>query len=66
MPRFNVYAPIHGTKFIGSYEAATKEEAVEMAYEDREADTDVRVCHQCADKVDELNLGDYTAEPDEH
>jgi hypothetical protein len=65
MPRFNVYAPIHGTKYLGTYDAETAEEAIEKAEQDQEADTDVSVCHQCSRKVDELSLGEYTAEPDE-
>ncbi|WEG13967.1 hypothetical protein PU629_06260 [Pullulanibacillus sp. KACC 23026] len=50
MSKFNVYAVVTATKYIGEFEAETKEEAEQMAWESEDAY--VSVCHQCANEVD--------------
>lgn len=50
MPKFRVYGTVIASKYIGEFEAATKEEAEQMAWESEEAC--VSVCHQCARDVD--------------
>lgn len=60
MPRFNVYASVVGTKYLGEFEAATKEEAAEMAL--RSGAAHVSLCHQCTDECEDPECSDATAE----
>ena len=46
---WNAYATYSGTKYLGTVEAATKEEAEELA---EKIDTHISLCHQCAHQVD--------------
>ena len=47
MPRFRCYGKVCGTKYLGEFEAATREEAKELAYESEAAD--ISFCHNCED-----------------
>lgn len=49
--KWNVHGAVHASKFIGTFEADTKEEAEAMAW-DSEASC-VSVCHQCADDIED-------------
>jgi len=55
MPKYRVYGVVTGSKFLGVYEAASEEEAVEQALEGDKNYTSL--CHQCAD---EIELDDYS------
>jgi hypothetical protein len=44
MPKFSVWGVVTGTKYLGEFEAATKEEAEQMALDG----THVSICHQCS------------------
>lgn len=44
--------------YIGEYEAESPARAIEMA----EQDASVTLCHQCADKVSDLEIEDLTAD----
>ncbi|UUZ85641.1 hypothetical protein LJK88_20350 [Paenibacillus sp. P26] len=50
MPKYRVYAVVTATKYMGEFEAESKEEAEQMAWESDKAY--VSVCHQCARNVD--------------
>ncbi len=54
MPKFTAHAMYTASKYLGTFEAGTKAEALKMA--DAKDDTYVTLCHQCADDVE---LGDY-------
>lgn len=61
MPKFRVYGIVKATKYIGEFEADTKEDAERMAWNSGEAY--VSLCHQCSDEasdpeVDELIVED--------
>ncbi|MAK54693.1 MAG: hypothetical protein CML17_02380 [Pusillimonas sp.] len=63
MATFRVYGVATASKFIGEYEASTKEEAIEMAENDDGADFYGSLCHQCAS---EFEVGDiYECQADE-
>jgi hypothetical protein len=54
MPKYRVYGKVVGTKYIGEFEAATKEEAEQMAWENDEAY--VSVCHQCSRDIEDPEI----------
>ncbi|MFD2334653.1 hypothetical protein ACFSR7_35875 [Cohnella sp. GCM10020058] len=54
MPKYSVYGYIRTSKFIGEFEAATKEEAEQMAWDSDEAY--VSVCHHCARQVQDPEI----------
>jgi hypothetical protein len=60
MPKFNVWATVSGTKYLGEFEAATKEEAEEMALESDAAS--VCMCHQCSDQCEDPECTAASAE----
>lgn len=57
--KYNVYALITGSKFLGEYEADSPEEACAMA----EPNADVSICHQCAKEIDDAQIDSLQAEP---
>lgn len=59
--RWNVYGAVSATKFLGTFEAETAEEAEEMAME---ANGHVSVCHHCADEVSDPEIHKCTVEED--
>ncbi len=58
MARYSVNASVVGGMYIGEYEAESPARAIEMA----EQDASVTLCHQCADKVSDLEIEDLTAD----
>jgi hypothetical protein len=60
MPKYRVYATVRGTKFIGEFEAASKEEAIEKGLESDECYTSV--CYQCAEQVEDPEIDELFAE----
>lgn len=60
MPKFRCYAAVTGSKYLGEFEAATKEEAEEMAAESDEAYASL--CHQCARQIEDPEVVSVTAE----
>jgi hypothetical protein len=51
MPKYSVVATVSGSKYLGEFEAATAEEAVQMALESEAAQ--VCLCHQCSDQCED-------------
>jgi hypothetical protein len=51
MKKFTVVGLISASKTIGTYEAETKEEAIEMAMDDN-GNHYISLCHQCSREVD--------------
>jgi len=62
MPKYRVYGKVVGTKYIGTFEAATKEEAEQKAWDDDGAW--VSVCHQCARDVEDPEIVSMEVEED--
>ena len=52
MSKYSVIAIIDASKYVGTFEAESKEEAIENAEENAETPT---LCHQCSG---DLDLGD--------
>jgi hypothetical protein len=61
MPKFRVWAAVTGTKYLGEFEAETKEQAEEMALVSDAAS--VRLCHQCSDECEDPQCDSASAEP---
>lgn len=55
---WHVSGSVVGSTYVGEYQAATKEEAEEMAW----ADADVSLCHQCAGKISDPEVESLHAE----
>ena len=51
MPKFRISARVVGSKYIGEFEAATKEEAERMA--EKSGEIHVSLCHQCAHECED-------------
>ena len=60
MPKFNVYATVTGGKYIGEFEAETKEKAIEMAQESDNAS--VSLCHQCSPECEDPECTEFHAD----
>jgi hypothetical protein len=58
MPRYSVTGAVHGSTWIGEYDANTPEEAIELAYND----AGVSLCHECARSVSDPEVCELTAE----
>lgn len=58
MPKFLVHATVVASKYIGEYEAETKEKAIEMAWKD----ASVSVCNYCSREIDEPEIDELHAE----
>lgn len=64
MPKFDIYVPAVGTRYIGVYEAETAEAAIDLAL--AECKDGIHLCHACAKEfVDtpELDWDNPIAEP---
>jgi len=51
MPEYRVYALVRGSKYLGTVEADSKEEAEKVAW--NELDHFVGLCHQCSKEIDD-------------
>lgn len=58
MPRYSVSGAVHGSTWIGEYDASTPEEAIEHAYND----AGISLCHGCARKISDPEVCELTAE----
>lgn len=59
MPKFNVYGVVTGSKYLGEFEAANKEEAERIAI----SKSSISLCHHCSGECEDAEIGDVTAEP---
>ena len=50
--KYKVYGIMTASVLLGEYEANSKEEAEEMAENDKTADWYPTLCHQCADDIE--------------
>lgn len=50
MPKFSVYAVIDATKYVGEFEADSKEEVEELAWDN--VNHNISLCHHCSEKMD--------------
>jgi len=60
MSKYNVYAEIRGSKFVGTVEAANEEEARERGWE--LDDCYVSICHQCSNEIDDPEIEELIVE----
>lgn len=60
MPKYRVYGSVVATKYIGEFEAGTKEEAERMAWDSEECW--VSVCHQCSSDVSDPEIEEIIVE----
>ena len=58
MPRYSVTGAVHGSTWIGEYDANPPEEAIELAYND----AGISLCHECARSVSDPEVCELTAE----
>lgn len=58
MPKFAVYGSVVGTKYIGTIEVATKEEAIKKLGDD----AGVSFCHQCSSECEDPEIHEFIAE----
>lgn len=56
MTKYHISAIVQGSKFIGEFEADSKEEAIKMAWEHENAE--VNLCHQCSDDCEDANIAE--------
>lgn len=61
MTKYTVYGLYTASKKLGAYEAASKEEAIEMCDADPEASHHSGLCYQCSREI-ELNDDPYKLE----
>ena len=57
---YNVYAQVGGGKFIGTFEAKSKEDAIKQASESNESH--ISLCHQCARECEDAEITEFIAE----
>jgi len=58
--KYRVYATITGSKYIGEFEANSKEEAEEMAWKSN--DYCVSLCHQCSREMEDPEITELELE----
>jgi hypothetical protein len=61
MPKFRVYEAVHGTKYLGVFDANNKDEAIKLAT----PDASVCLCHQCDSEVEDAEIHEFIAEEEE-
>lgn len=54
MAKYAVYGAVTATKYIGTVEAETEEEAIKLGW--KHDNCYVSVCHQCADHVEDPDI----------
>ncbi|MHA6530211.1 hypothetical protein [Paenibacillus sp. BAC0078] len=60
MPKFRIYGRVIATKYIGEFEAESKEQAEEMAWKSDEAY--VSLCHQCSGEAEDPEIHELEIE----
>jgi len=58
MPEFRVYGVVTGSKYLGVFNARTKEEAKQLATPEAQ----VCHCHQCSDECEDAEIHEIIAE----
>jgi hypothetical protein len=61
MAKWSVWAKVTGTKYLGDFEAATKEDAEAMALNSDAAS--VNLCHYCTPNCEDPECVEAMAEP---
>lgn len=59
--KYTVYGKVVGTKFLGTFEAESPEEAEELALAN--GNYHISVCHQCSREVDDPEIESIIVEP---
>jgi len=59
--KFRVSVTVVGSKYLGEFEAKTKEEAIEMA----SRNAYVSLCHQCGSECEDAQMEEFHAEADD-
>lgn len=59
MPKYRVYGKVVGSKYLGEFEAPTKEDAEEMAMGEN---GHVGLCHQCSDECEDPEIVECSVE----
>jgi hypothetical protein len=59
MKRYGVYAKVIGSKYLGTFEAKSKKEAIDKALEENGS---VSLCHSCSSECEDPELSDIIAE----
>ena len=54
--KYEVYGVVRASKYLGTVEADTKEEAEEKAWSD--LDAYVSLCHQCSSEAEEAEISE--------
>lgn len=60
MKKWSVVASVVGSKFLGIFEAETKEEAEDMGIVSDAAS--INLCHQCSDECEDAEIDSVEAE----
>lgn len=61
--KYNLIGTVTGSKYLGTVEAESAEEAIEKAYK---LDTcSISLCHQCTDECEDPEITEIIAELDE-
>ena len=53
--KYKAYAVVSGSRYLGEFEANSKEEAEEMVRDTHEGET-INLCWQCSKEVDDLTV----------
>ncbi len=61
MPRFHVYGAVKATKYLGEFDGATKEAAIEAAQSGQT--NQIVLCHHCSGQCEDPEIDELTAEP---
>ena len=59
MPKFRVYGKVVGTKYLGTYEAKTKQDAIEQGVK---KEGFISLCHHCSKECEDAEVTNITAE----
>lgn len=60
--KFDVYGTVTGGKYLGTVEAESAEEALDIAYEGKKVSLSVDLCHQCASECENAEVSNLTVE----
>lgn len=61
--KYHVVGTVHGSKYLGEYEAESAEEAVEMALAEKGGP--ISLCHHCSQECEDGNVESATADESE-
>ena len=60
MPKYSVYGAVKATKYIGTFEAESEEEAEKMAWDSDNAY--VSLCWQCSEQAEDPEISEMIVE----